>query len=51
MPKRLRKCSSCGQYSLKTLCGICGNQTKISHPPRYSIQDKYARFRRALQRK
>ncbi|MHA2270615.1 MAG: nucleolar RNA-binding Nop10p family protein [Candidatus Hodarchaeales archaeon] len=50
MPRRLRKCVSCGQYSLAKSCRICGNTTRIAHPPRFSIQDKYARFRRALRR-
>ncbi|MFW9915229.1 MAG: H/ACA ribonucleoprotein complex subunit NOP10 [Candidatus Thorarchaeota archaeon] len=50
LPRRLRKCVSCGQYSLAKLCRICGNTTRIAHPPRFSIQDKYARFRRALRK-
>jgi len=43
---RLLKCSECGKYSLEVKCA-CGGETRQSHPPKYSPEDKYARYRRS----
>ena len=42
--KKMRKCTSCGKYTLEEL--HCGADTKTPHPPRFSIDDKYASYRR-----
>ncbi|MFX0115013.1 MAG: RNA-protein complex protein Nop10 [Candidatus Hodarchaeota archaeon] len=51
MPKRLRKCVSCGHYTLAASCSRCGNQARLAHPPRFSVQDKYAKYRRVFRSK
>lgn len=43
---KLKKCVSCGSFTLKQKCPACGSETKTSHPPKYSFHDKYAAYRR-----
>ncbi len=43
--KKIRKCQVCAQYTMQET--HCGMATKTAHPPKYTIADKYARFRRA----
>ncbi len=40
----MRKCGACGAYTLGAL--HCGKETASPHPPRFSIDDKYASYRR-----
>ena len=42
--KRMRKCAVCGAYTLDE--AHCGKEAKSPHPPRFSIDDKYAKYRR-----
>ncbi|HQT44899.1 MAG TPA: nucleolar RNA-binding Nop10p family protein [Candidatus Micrarchaeota archaeon] len=42
--KKIRKCQKCAQYTMQDI--HCGMATKTAHPPKYTIADKYARFRR-----
>lgn len=44
----MRKCTSCGLYTLKDACPKCGRDTKTrtAHPPSFSPQDKYGKYRR-----
>ena len=41
----MRRCLSCGRYTLKRECPGCGGGTKSAHPARFSPDDKYARYR------
>lgn len=45
MKHLIRKCTSCGAYTLKHECPKCGSATADPHPPKYSPDDKYARYR------
>ena len=42
--KRMRKCEICKSYTLDAL--HCGAPTSSPHPPKFSIEDKYAAYRR-----
>ena len=42
--KSMRKCGVCGKYTLQE--SHCGQATKNPHPARFSIDDKYAKYRR-----
>ncbi len=42
---RIRKCPSCGRYTLKERCPRCGSLTIVAHPHRFSPEDKYVRYR------
>ncbi|MFY9966222.1 MAG: RNA-protein complex protein Nop10 [Nitrososphaeraceae archaeon] len=41
----MRLCRSCARYTLKLDCPACGSITINPHPPRYSPDDKYIRYR------
>jgi H/ACA ribonucleoprotein complex subunit 3 len=32
----LRRCVSCGRYTLKESCPVCGSSTRSAHPPPFS---------------
>ena len=41
----MRRCSSCGRYTFKEVCPVCGTPTRVPHPPRFSPEDKYVKYR------
>lgn len=46
MKHLIRKCTSCGVYTLApTSCPKCGAPTADPHPPKYSPDDRYVRYR------
>lgn len=45
MKHLIRKCPACGAYTLKNSCPKCGSNTADPHPPKYSPDDKYVRYR------
>ncbi|MDG6994925.1 MAG: RNA-protein complex protein Nop10 [Nitrososphaerota archaeon] len=45
MNKLLRKCKNCGAYTLETACPKCNSETTSPHPPRFSPDDRYLRYR------
>jgi len=42
--KRIKKCVSCGEYTL--LLEHCGGKSISVHPPKYNPNDRYAKYRR-----
>jgi len=45
----LRKCEKCDRYTLKkTKCPYCGGKIRIPHPPKFSPDDRYLKYRMAL---
>ncbi|MFH1285288.1 MAG: nucleolar RNA-binding Nop10p family protein [Candidatus Micrarchaeota archaeon] len=44
--KKLRKCSVCSKYTTREEC--CEKKTDFAHPPKFSPEDKYAKYRREL---
>jgi len=45
LKRLLRKCNNCQNYSISENCKNCGNQTHDAHPPKFSPEDKYIRYR------
>jgi H/ACA ribonucleoprotein complex subunit 3 len=44
--KLLLKCKACGTYTLESKCPKCGSlETYSPHPPKFSPDDKYLRYR------
>jgi len=43
---KIKKCDSCGTYTMKDACPKCGAATKHPHPPKFSPEDKYGKWRR-----
>ena len=48
MRNLLLRCPNCSRYTMEETCAKCGNPTVISHPAKYSPDDKYARYRSPL---
>ncbi len=46
MKSSIRKCPKCGRYSLEPVCKECKCDTATAHPPKYSPDDKYGKYRR-----
>ncbi len=45
----LRKCASCDAYSLS---GVhCSVPTRTPHPPKFSAEDRYGKYRRMAKEK
>jgi H/ACA ribonucleoprotein complex subunit 3 len=45
----LRKCEKCEEYTLnQEECPHCGGKVRIPHPPKFSPDDKYAKYRLAM---
>lgn len=42
--KRMRKCEVCSNYTLDEF--HCNQATHSPHPPKFSIEDRYAKYRR-----
>ncbi|MCJ7714195.1 RNA-protein complex protein Nop10 [Candidatus Bathyarchaeota archaeon] len=42
----LRKCVKCGNYTLnQKMCPLCHQSVRIPHPPKFSPDDKYLKYR------
>ncbi|MEM3397185.1 MAG: RNA-protein complex protein Nop10 [Thermoplasmata archaeon] len=50
MTSYIRKCKTCGEYTLKEYCPRCKNKTVTPHPFRFSPEDRYGTYRRALKK-
>lgn len=48
MHGHIRECRRDRIYTLLEICPICGEPTVSVHPPRYSPQDTYGKYRRQL---
>jgi len=47
----LRKCEKCGGYTLKKdVCPLCGGKVRIPHPPKFSPDDKYLKYRMMMKK-
>jgi len=48
MPKYLMKCKECNRYGLlnpESKCRYCGGQLINPRPPKFSLIDKYGKYR------
>jgi H/ACA ribonucleoprotein complex subunit 3 len=41
-------CPACHRYTLAARCPACGGATRSPHPVRFSPEDRWGRYRRAL---
>lgn len=46
MVKHIHKCLNCNSYTLKDICPKCSIKTQIPKPPKFSLEDKYANYKR-----
>jgi H/ACA ribonucleoprotein complex subunit 3 len=49
MKFKMKKCKSCGEYTLKDNCP-CKGEVGVIYPPKYSPEDKYGKYRRILKK-
>ncbi|MEE9585921.1 MAG: RNA-protein complex protein Nop10 [Nitrososphaerales archaeon] len=45
MKPLMRKCKACNAYTFETVCPKCNGETTTHHPPKFSPDDRYARYR------
>ena len=46
MTKRIKQCDRCKKYTISTeLCPLCQGKLNNINPPRFSLQDKYQKYR------
>lgn len=43
--RKLLKCKECNEYGLTKTCK-CGGKKVNAHPARFSVEDKYGKYRR-----
>ena len=41
----MRRCPNCGRYTFKETCPVCGGKTVVPHPPRFSPEDRFVKYR------
>ncbi len=46
MSGKIRRCGADNTYTLSLLCPVCGGPTSIAHPARFSVQDRFGKYRR-----
>lgn len=54
MTKLLFKCDNCGEYALRNpdmKCKICGGNLKNPRPPKFSLNDKFGKYRKIFFKK
>ena len=49
MASEILFCESCKKYTLNKEC--CGKKTSSIKPPKFSLDDKYGKYRRQVKRK
>lgn len=50
MRSQILRCQACQIYTLEHICPDCEAETMSPLPPRYSPEDHYGKYRRALLR-
>ena len=46
MAQHIRKCADHQNYTIAKNCFVCGKETILPRPPKFSLDDKYASLRR-----
>jgi H/ACA ribonucleoprotein complex subunit 3 len=44
----MARCMSCGAYTLSESCPGCDGRAVSPHPPKFSPEDRYGKYRRRL---
>ncbi len=50
MKMKMKRCNDCMIYTLKDECPNCGASVNVIYPPKFSIDDKYGKYRRILKK-
>jgi len=46
MKGHLRCCFEDGIYTLRKVCPVCRKKTGTAHPPRFSVHDRFEKYRK-----
>ena len=46
MKKEILKCTKCSTYTLKNFCPSCNSKTLSPKPAKFSIEDRWGKYRR-----
>ena len=49
--EHIYKCGSCKKYTLEGVCPSCSSKAESPRPPKFSLSDKYASYRRIIKKK
>ncbi|MDY1590555.1 MAG: RNA-protein complex protein Nop10 [Methanofastidiosum sp.] len=47
---KMKICPKCNKYTLKGLCPLCNTHAVNPHPPKFSLEDKYGKYRRLIKK-
>jgi len=47
----MKRCPACGAYTFRDVCPSCGSPTGSAHPPRFSPEDKWGKYRREAKKR
>jgi len=47
---KMKICPKCNKYTLKDLCPLCNSPAVNPHPPKFSPEDKYGKYRRLIKK-
>ncbi len=47
---KMKICPKCNKYTLKDLCPLCNTPAVNPHPPKFSPEDKYGKYRRLIKK-
>jgi H/ACA ribonucleoprotein complex subunit 3 len=45
---KILRCRQCNTYTMVDKCELCGSAAVTPHPPRFSPEDRYGKYRRQL---
>ncbi|MCK4937404.1 MAG: RNA-protein complex protein Nop10 [Methanosarcinales archaeon] len=48
MGQHINKCAQCSNYTLKDSCPLCSGSAINPRPARFSLEDRYGKYRRLL---
>lgn len=51
MKSNILRCNKCLSYTLKKICSHCNVETNSTKPAKFSLQDKYGKYRREYKSK
>lgn len=46
----INRCPECQVYTMAEECGQCGVKAVSPHPPKFSPEDRYGKYRRRLKK-
>ena len=50
MAKHIYRCTTCENYTMRKECAKCSEKTISPKPPKFSLNDKYDKYRREVRK-